>query len=669
MTNDNNLTAEYFTPDPAYGLPGALLVRPSCGEPDYQTWLRFINDGHADPGLDSVLLNSWRRCNELGVDPIADEQSVIQPSPDSQFDIDLIRDLAARLDKRLTASIKDRGQILAITDATGRFVYRDGSKDILSLTERIGLNINADWTEKSVGTNAIGTALAEGFPVQIFGCEHFKFSHQIFKCTAAPFFAPSGQIMGCVDFSSGLDTDHSQNLNLAIGLSRFFERALLQAYAQEMQSWPQIILEQANLRSGSTGGVLAVEAGGRICGADEEALSILSLRAASLVGRQADEIFDLGPLKKSMADQNFRDQTLVLSTLSTPVLTAQCKHLWSPSGLWLGFLLFLQIPMAPRVTLGELERVQTETVCTILGTSQSTQEINQQCAAFAMTPSTILITGESGTGKELVAHALHALGPRRKAPFIAVNCGALPDELIQSELFGYAPGAFTGANRKGRSGLFEESDGGVLFLDEIGELPLRHQANLLRVLEDSQVMRIGSAKPHHINVKIVAATNKDLASEVEDGRFREDLFHRLAVMVIALTPLRERPQDILPIARYHLKQLVSAMKLPPLTMSKQTEELLLNHPWPGNVRALVNAMEFACNQYFIEPFHKMEPRHLPQNLTASPSSSVHDLDKLESTEIRRALNNFKGNISQAAKALGIGRNTLYAKIKKWNISK
>lgn len=293
--------------------------------------------------------------------------------------------------------------------------------------------------------------------------------------------------------------------------------------------------------------------------------------------------------------------------------------------------------------------------------------IRRQIAAFAQTPSTVLVTGESGTGKELVARGLHASGPRRNAPFVAVNCGGVVEELIQTELFGYTAGAFTGADRGGRAGVFERADSGVLFLDEIGELPLRLQANLLRVFEERRVTRVGGNKPVPVNVKVVAATNRNLAAEVEAKRFREDLFHRLCVTSIAIPPLREHPEDIADIAVTKFSHLCAELGLPPLEIEAATIHFLEGLPWPGNARSLVNALEYACNHYFLEPFTVLRKEHLPHDLNRAPSVPARNLTEAEETTIRHALQRHKGNISRAARTLGIGRNTLYAKIRRLGI--
>jgi transcriptional regulator with PAS, ATPase and Fis domain len=397
------------------------------------------------------------------------------------------------------------------------------------------------------------------------------------------------------------------------------------------------------------------------------------------MGQLAENIFELTQFLNAIP--SMRDNKITTITIRTrhpPILMAEARPLWSPSGLWLGFLINLNEPVPSYSSMSEAARLvitkqqqpaSADSTLTIIGSSLEAQKIRSQATAFAQTASTVLITGESGTGKERVARALHAEGKRASAPFIPVNCGAFSGELIQSELFGYAPGAFTGADKKGRAGLFQQANGGILFLDEIAELPLRQQANLLRVLEEKKFTRVGGNDSISVNVKIVVATNRDLKEEVEAGRFREDLYHRLNVMVITLPPLRDRPEDILPISEFHLNRLIKEMYLPSLILGQEVKAIFRQYQWPGNVRALINALEYICNQYFLQPFFEITPEHLPSALK-NELLSIQAMPNLKSTEkeaIKQAMENFNGNVTKAAKSLGIGRNTLYAKIKKYEL--
>jgi len=273
----------------------------------------------------------------------------------------------------------------------------------------------------------------------------------------------------------------------------------------------------------------------------------------------------------------------------------------------------------------------------------------------------VLIQGETGTGKELIARAIHLNGPRREKNFMAVNCGALPESLLESELFGYRKGAFTGASED-RIGLFEAADGGTLFLDEVGEMPATLQVKLLRVLQDSQIRRVGDTVSRRVDFRLIAATNRDLKTEVEAGRFRQDLFYRLNVVPVSLPPLRERGEDTLLLAQ-HFLELFSKQQVKPVRgLSAESRELLLRHPWPGNVRELENAMAravaLADEGGAIEPV--LFGLGAPVTRRWDGQHTLREtLDAVEAETIREALRQCESNVSRAARALGVSRQHLH----------
>jgi transcriptional regulator with PAS, ATPase and Fis domain len=319
----------------------------------------------------------------------------------------------------------------------------------------------------------------------------------------------------------------------------------------------------------------------------------------------------------------------------------------------------------------ELGRTATFKFDNIICQNKTLKTIVARAKKIAKSPSTILLTGESGTGKEVFAQAIHNASDREEGPFIPINCGAIPRELIQSELFGYETGAFTGADRKGRMGKFEIANGGTLFLDEIGDMPLKMQVNLLRVIADRSIVRIGGAKQIPVDVRLIAATNQNLLDAVEEGNFREDLYYRLNVVPLRLPPLRERPEDVIPIAKYHLSRISRRFGKHINRIHPDAQKALCAYAWPGNIREVRNAIEQAVN---MTPGDTILPKHLPEYIhnqkTISIPAENHQLFKLSALEkdaIQRALHHFKGNITKASRALGIGRNTLYDKMKKYGL--
>lgn len=289
----------------------------------------------------------------------------------------------------------------------------------------------------------------------------------------------------------------------------------------------------------------------------------------------------------------------------------------------------------------------------------------------------VLIAGETGVGKELFARAIHGESKRSGAPFIAINCGAIPENLVESILFGHEKGAFTGATAR-TIGKFREAEGGTIFLDEIGELPLDAQVKLLRVLQQKEVEPVGASKPVKVNVRIISATNRDLKSEVAVGRFREDLYFRLNVLPITVPPLREREQDILPLAEYFIHRLSVADGLPAKTLSKDAKEYLTGAAWPGNVRELENLIHRALvlsdlesiDRHVLTQLHESPGDALAPTATPglhinlrSMSGSFKSMSDIETEAMQSVLDHFAGNITRAADALGIAKSTFYRKIK------
>jgi two-component system, NtrC family, response regulator AtoC len=312
----------------------------------------------------------------------------------------------------------------------------------------------------------------------------------------------------------------------------------------------------------------------------------------------------------------------------------------------------------------------------LLAEGPAMKEVLRLVQKVAPTPTTILIEGESGTGKELVARALHDLSPRAERPFVAVNCGAIPEQLIESELFGHAKGAFTDA-RTAKRGLFEEADGGTLLLDEIGELPLPVQPALLRVLQKGEVRRVGDARSTRVDVRLLAATNRDLAAQVQAGRFRDDLYYRLNVVQLRLPALRDRQEEIAALAERLLAQHAARIGLAPRRLSPRALELLQRYRWPGNVRELENALERAL---VLSEEDEIGPESLPEAVqrAVAPEPVPAQLDGgdlsvkraqrvLESDLIRRALERTQGNRTKAAELLELSPRALLYKIREYGL--
>lgn len=648
-------------------------VRHSPGRVDYRSWKNFLEERPQDAPLDPLLLESWRRCAQMGVDP--------SPRKCWEFlDQGLLAESAARLkeltgdlEPRLDKLVRDMGLIVNIINPGSYIVQTYGHPRTLLNSNHLNFGPGANWSESSVGTNAIGTSLATGRAVQIFDQEHFCQSHHNWRCTAAPFYDPHGEAVGCFDISGPSEGDHSKALNLVLWATRTIEHRLLREHAQDLSTWPLTLLRA--LPPGLAVGFVVLDRWGQVVGASEAAAIMLGRRPGNLMGRPGEELFDLGPYLQRVRSGLGADQTPVRCR-GQAELAATAQGLQSVSGYGLGTLVSLVEPAGRRWPgPGQAEAVgPARRDREFIGRSAKSAEVLALARGLARTNSTVLIEGETGTGKELVARLIHSQGPRRNGPFVAVNCGALSRELIQSELFGYVGGAFTGAERAGRAGFFEEARGGVIFLDEISEMPLELQPNLLRVLEEKAVTRVGGGRPIPVDVKVVAATNRGLADEAAAGRFRADLFYRLNVAVIRLPALRERPEDIEPLLEHHLARLAGEMGLPVPELDPSIRALFRAQTWPGNVRALVGAVEYALNRLCALDGDRLGPEHLPPEFTGNvpaglessrPPESASAEGVLKEAELRTiesVVAECRGNLSRAARMLGISRTTLYAKL-------
>ncbi|OIO02953.1 MAG: sigma-54-dependent Fis family transcriptional regulator [Desulfovibrionaceae bacterium CG1_02_65_16] len=696
---------------PGVGQPAA--PRDKTSRVDYAQWKAFMENGQlTGQQPDEAVLESWRRCRELAVDYTP--RSCWDFAPMNQIEpfAAAFRELCADIETKTYAAIKGRNLLITVTDAKGRVARTCGDLGPLRQADKLNFGPGANWAESSVGTNAIGTALTTGKPMQVFGEEHFCRSHHVWSCTAAPIFDPRGEIWGCFDISGPTGSDHSKSLELVQRAAREVEKRLSAIYLAEIEG-KFCALVSAVFNSVLTG-VLCVNAHGWITNANSGAESLLGKPGRELRGNRIESFFDYDVFLAQQKHNSPQAEPVMIRCHANPGLIARAAPIFSRSGVWTDTVITISEPQRVRPACAGQQALRTEACPAgretphgferVLHQSKAMRQVVQQAVCAAKTPSTVLLTGESGTGKDLIAQGIHQAGPRAKGPFIAVNCGALAGELVQSELFGYCAGAFTGADKKGRIGKFELAEKGVLFLDEIAEMPLPMQVNLLRALEERAVVRVGGSHPVPVDVKVIAATNRDLSALVAEGRFRQDLFYRLNVIGIHIPPLRERPMDVPLLAMHHAKRLCAAFGIAFAGVRPEVLEALSLYDWPGNVRELVNCMEYAVNaltggtsggvirlehlppafaaraqsgpaQFGPAPlaeaaatgFRAIGPRAIGPRAAGSDANSDFRLKDVEAETIREALHFHGGNVRRTARALGIGRNTLYAKLRKFNI--
>jgi len=646
----------------------------------YDQWKLFVDKGKwQGPRPQDAVAASWMRCRAMQVDPSPRSCGDIVSMDELEPFVSVWQETAREVEHKTCQAIRGKDLLLTVADAKGRIVRTCGDLPALQAADRLKFGPGANWTEMSVGTNAIGTALSSGVPMQVFGEEHFCESHHAWNCSGAPIFDPQGAVWACIDISGPVGADHALAFDLVIGAARALERQLFQAYLADIENKSRSMF--AAVFNAVLTGVLTVDASGHITNANGAAEALLGLPGKSLRGRRADAFLDYRQVLAARAKAPNQTEAVTIACHTNPRLIARAAPVLAPGGTWCHTIITISEPQRlrpPQPVAAKSAGVPTKGsdkgFAAILSRGPAMAGALRKARQAARTPSTVLLTGESGTGKELFARGIHEASDRANGPFVAVNCGALARELAQSELFGYKAGAFTGADNKGRIGKFEQADKGTLFLDEISEMPLELQVNLLRPLEERCVVRVGGLRTHPVDVKVIAATNRDLSKLVASGRFREDLFFRINVVRIQIPPLRERgKEDIRLLAEAHARRLCASFGLPFIAIDPAALRVLYAHNWPGNVRELLNCVEYAVNA--MEDGHIL-PEHLPLSLdqlrrpAAEPETTGSGSFRLESLEvitIREALSHHGGNVSQAARALGIGRNTLYAKMRKFGI--
>jgi transcriptional regulator with PAS, ATPase and Fis domain len=417
-------------------------------------------------------------------------------------------------------------------------------------------------------------------------------------------------------------------------------------------------------------GVMAIDKNGVINQINNQGQRILQWDQP-LIGRPlADILGDQLQLQRMMRPGfELIDREMFISTPTRVIqLLYTAKPIFDSSDQMQGIIIVFNEIHRIRKLVNEMAGTQARfTFEDIIGFSSAIQEAKKMAMIAALGNSTVLLLGETGTGKELFAQAIHNHSERRGHPFLAINCGAIPRELLESELFGYAEGAFTGARKGGRPGKFELANGGTVLLDEIGDMPADMQVKLLRVLQTGEVCRIGEHKSISVDLRIIAATNAHLKQRVDRGDFREDLFYRLNVFPIVIPPLRQRRDDILPLARHFLKRCAQTIKKPNINFTPAAEQVLSGFDWPGNVRELENVVERAAN---ISQSKRIEPVELGlpgvQHVTEKGSRKA-PLEEVEKHAIMEIIQELGFNLSKASRTLGISRATLYNKIKKYGL--
>ncbi len=626
-------------------------------------WENFLLGETSKNKLRHVVYQSWERCRHYGVNPHNQETTIVYDAQSLKEILNQSKLFNAALPvlDDLKKQTENTGYIITLCDSFGRIIYLDGDPPTLRQAEKMNFVQGADWSEEKAGTNAIGTCIKISGPIQLFAAEHFCEGVHPWTCSSAPIQDPlTGELLGVIDLTGKwMDVQpHTLGMVVVSALSiqqrlkessMMVRQILLQEYLKALHRWPNdavIVMDQAmNVVEGN-----------------KQACKLLKVRSLQELRNTREWIEGLNNLLSCTGSQ--KDQEWQLSSLNIRIYASVIMH----EGERVGFLLHLQKNL---LSNNIIQKNDSSAWNDIIGKSFAIRQLIHKCQIVANTFVPVLITGESGTGKERFARAIHESGEQKDAPFVAVNCGAIPKELIASELFGYEAGTFTGGKKEGKKGKFEEADGGTLFLDEVGEMPLEFQVHLLRVLQEREVVRLGSVKPVPVRVRVIAATNQNLEEMMKTGLFRRDLYYRLNVVSLHIPPLKERQEDIPLLTEHFVRKFKHQHKKEIEGIAEETLAFFKVYPWPGNVRELQNALEHGvlfCDEKRIQ-FHHLPPVMKKISLAENKEkrSGWNLMENEERKVLLGLLDETGGNLSEVARRMKIARTTLYRRLKKYRI--
>ncbi len=645
---------------------------PGVHESPHETLVRatLAGDRLIGANVDELTIASWRRCYlGYGLDPGFPPEPKVIPRgdlKDRQERCCHLLEIARHEMTNLYQQLAGSGHAIMLTDQDGVLLNYIGDPVFTDTAAQVGIQTGAVWSEEVQGTNGMGTCLVEKKPLVIHKSDHFFTRNATLTCAAAPIFDPHGNVLAILDASSQAELAQRHTmvlLNMSAQMieNRVFCCALKHAYVFRCHSRAEFI--------GTLGeGLIAFAPDGRVLAANRSAIFQLGLDSPQqIVGREIVDLFTIAlpmlikrahssshpafPIHETRSERRFyakvqppedsaRPAPAPLLKPSTRPADETCPVRYNPfDSLHFG---------DPRM------RQNVETVLKVL-------DRDIPC----------MLLGETGVGKDVFARAMHQASARRDKPFVALNCASLPESLIESELFGYKAGAFTGASREGSRGKIVQADGGTLFLDEIGDMPLNLQARLLRVLEDRTVMPLGGDKPIAVSIQLISATHRDVRGLIDEGRFRADLYYRIHGISIVIPPLRERTDRRELILKVAQEEAGSGT---PLQWQPAALERLVAYPWPGNLRQLRNTLRTVaalCDDRRIAIADLPEElRTLPKEAMPpkAPGAELNALDLAERGALLRVLDETHWNVSLVAKNLGLSRNTLYRRMKRYGIN-
>ncbi|MGI6766819.1 MAG: sigma-54-dependent Fis family transcriptional regulator [Lentihominibacter sp.] len=586
-----------------------LLIDEKYLEKTKQLWQKYIASGMdfeasnlIKNGLREEIAYSWVRSKTSNLVPEALDDTKANPEEFVKIlsKNDRLISIALPYLENILEKVSGSNYVVQLCDADGCVLKCLFDTDLVQdLSNVISPKREGYYvSEAKIGTASTGCALINDAPMQVVGHEHFQTRNHIFCCSSCPIHSKSGQIIGVLTVMALKETYHLHTLGMVCAAVDGIEKEIRLRDALDKESISNKMLSITI--NTMTNGVALINPQQEIIIHNEAFIDVLRLRSDSLQGENLYSLFDSNSIENSNID--FRDDnpatevTLVNSDLQRINLVVKTSIIkdadGNPSATFISFDTQKNVHELATKIVGSKA---SYTVDSIIGESQEMEDIKELILDISESDSSVLITGESGTGKELVAQSIHNASSRASKPFVSINCGALPKNLIASELFGVEYGAFTGAAKNGTPGKFELANNGTLFLDEIGDMPAELQINLLRVLQEKEVTRLGASVAKQVDVRIIASTNRDLSKAIKDSTFRADLYYRLNVINIKMPPLRARKKDIQLLSYYFLNLYKKSLNKGSLTISPEAINVLQQYDWPGNVRELENVIERGVN--------------------------------------------------------------------------
>ncbi|NPV03895.1 MAG: sigma-54-dependent Fis family transcriptional regulator [Syntrophaceae bacterium] len=626
--------------------------------------------------IPDVILASWRRCREFNVNPyttrvdkVLQQQDLKELLKRNQNLIEISRPFM----QNLYGFVRGSGFVVALFDDQGYMLEVLGDADVLERVKKGNFIQGACWSEEEAGTNGCGTVLKMDRPVQVFATEHYCINSHKWTCSGAPIHDPDGDLIGVIDMTGPFLNANPHTLGMVVAAAYAIEndmrmrKALSECQIADgfqktiLASIPEALIAIDNLYRIT----MVNENAERIIGRGSHQLAGRSLR--DVMGEDNASLFNLIQNNMTLTDVEaritMRDGRVIDYTMTCNPIQTEDRHVIGR------LIIFNEIKRARTLVtrmIGAKAKLCFDDIC---GVNAKFLETVNQARMVSQSNSNVLLLGESGAGKDIFAQAIHNASTRSSGPYVAINCAAIPRDLISSELFGYSEGAFTGSKRGGNQGKFELADGGTIFLDEIAETPLELQSALLRVIEDKSIMRIGGSRVTPVDVRIIAATNKNLKEEVRKGRFREDLYYRFNVFTIQMVPLRDRPEDIPLLVDCFIQKICNAMGKRPVRVNGRVMEKFMAYSWPGNVRELQNIIERMIN---IVHTDELTVDLLPSEVLQARSHQAVQTEVELPRDIEKQMIHklIKAGYSkkEVARKMEMSRSTLYRKLDKYGLS-